>query len=488
MLAVLSTPGVLAQVPPPVQKSATDSESLASACARWSGRNAWGYYIGELKVGFSVVDQQLVETPAGPRFRIQDEMEIRVRRDGEELLERSVSTSWYSLEGDGPLLRIESEVLEDGVQTVMRAELKGGKMVVTTEMVGESVQRLTAPPRENMREWIGWDRWFASGPALGDKFELHATDLESAEVDVLKRAVYQGKRETVRAGIPITLHLVDWEENGIRSRAEIHEELGMVREQVAEGIERRLEPESVARSFGQEAIDIGSVVDLSVAVDMGDDGDGLEEVVLRLEGLGDLELPIDHRQRVERREDGVVLVHMVREGRSASGSPLGEDERRRFLRPEPGVECDHEKIHDLAAEITGSVRDPVAKAALLQRWVHEHLEGDLTSNSSSALVVLERGAGDCTEHALLFVALARAAGLPARRASGWMYANLGTPAYHGHAWAQVHDGHQWMGIDPSWDQVGLDAGHLCTWVEGTADRTLELLGRLKLAVERFARH
>lgn len=76
------------------------------------------------------------------------------------------------------------------------------------------------------------------------------------------------------------------------------------------------------------------------------------------------------------------------------------DRRRRA-----GLEDVDGVIADLAAEITGSVRDPVAKAALLRRWVHGHLDGDLTSNTSFALHVLELGAGDCTEHALLFVAL-----------------------------------------------------------------------------------
>src|SRR5205807_1297290 len=74
--------------------------------------------------------------------------------------------------------------------------------------------------------------------------------------------------------------------------------------------------------------------------------------------------------------------------------------------------------------------------------------------------VLENKAGDCTEHTLLFVALARAAGLPAREVGGVAYVGGDEPAFGWHAWAEVHDGSQWVAVDPTWGQVFVDATHI----------------------------
>jgi len=58
--------------------------------------------------------------------------------------------------------------------------------------------------------------------------------------------------------------------------------------------------------------------------------------------------------------------------------------------------------------------------------------------------------GDCTEHAVLLVALARAAGIPARTVSGFVYVStLGRTqdVLGGHQWAQLYVHGQWVDFD-----------------------------------------
>jgi transglutaminase-like putative cysteine protease len=68
---------------------------------------------------------------------------------------------------------------------------------------------------------------------------------------------------------------------------------------------------------------------------------------------------------------------------------------------------------------------------------------DVTSTAAEALA---RGAGVCQDHAHVMIACARAAGLPARYVSGYLY--TGDDGHlASHAWADVWDGHRWVSCD-----------------------------------------
>jgi hypothetical protein len=97
-----------------------------------------------------------------------------------------------------------------------------------------------------------------------------------------------------------------------------------------------------------------------------------------------------------------------------------------------------------------------------------------------ALQVLSARRGDCNEHTQLFLALARAAGIPARSASGLAY--LGGKFYY-HAWPEVYLG-SWVAVDPTFGQFPADAAHLRFVTGGLAKQTtlLRLMGRLQIDV------
>jgi transglutaminase-like putative cysteine protease len=94
--------------------------------------------------------------------------------------------------------------------------------------------------------------------------------------------------------------------------------------------------------------------------------------------------------------------------------------------------------------------------------------------------VLETRKGDCNEHTQLFVALARAVGLPARIAAGVAYVD-GKFFYH--AWPEVLLD-DWVAIDPTFGQFPADAAHLRFVIGGVARQTelVRLMGNLKIDV------
>ncbi len=94
-----------------------------------------------------------------------------------------------------------------------------------------------------------------------------------------------------------------------------------------------------------------------------------------------------------------------------------------------------------------------------------------TVSLPSALDVLRNMEGDCNEHTYLFVALARAVGIPAKIKVGLLHTN---GAFYYHAWPAVFVG-RWWELDPTIGQEAVDATHVAILEGETADQ-LKLLG------------
>ena len=82
-------------------------------------------------------------------------------------------------------------------------------------------------------------------------------------------------------------------------------------------------------------------------------------------------------------------------------------------------------------------------------------ETDVRFKSSSE--VLADMEGTCSEYTALYMALCRAAGVPVRAAVGFVAG--AERALTLHIWAQVWVG-RWLDVDPSWDQMEVDAAHI----------------------------
>ncbi len=160
--------------------------------------------------------------------------------------------------------------------------------------------------------------------------------------------------------------------------------------------------------------------------------------------------------------------------------PYKRMDLREALQPEPLIQSDDPAIVRRARRIAGGMKDPVAVARVLARSVYDMLEKDITFSVPSAVQVLESGQGDCNEHTVLYVALARALGLPARTAVGLVYVD---GAFYYHAWPEVWLG-EWVAVDPTWGQHPADAAHLRFVVGGLARQVeiVRLIGRLEIDV------
>lgn len=109
------------------------------------------------------------------------------------------------------------------------------------------------------------------------------------------------------------------------------------------------------------------------------------------------------------------------------------------------------KVISVLREILKEATTENEKVWRLLAYVSNILLDDYKASSEDAIQILKRQRGDCTEHALLFVTLARAAGIPAREASGLIYNNVEEkPGFAPHAWVEIVQNGQWVALDPTW--------------------------------------
>jgi transglutaminase-like putative cysteine protease len=138
--------------------------------------------------------------------------------------------------------------------------------------------------------------------------------------------------------------------------------------------------------------------------------------------------------------------------------PVTDEVFTRDLESTVLMQSDHPRIKAIAKEAIGDETDARRAAHKLARFVIEFLRDKSSPDvaQASALEILDLRCGDCSEHGLLFVTLCRAAGIPARRCSG--YVNIGS-AWGAHAWAEIWTG-QWIAADPTTGEIGGGARYL----------------------------
>uniref|UniRef100_A0A7C4UD71 Transglutaminase domain-containing protein n=1 Tax=candidate division WOR-3 bacterium TaxID=2052148 RepID=A0A7C4UD71_UNCW3 len=131
------------------------------------------------------------------------------------------------------------------------------------------------------------------------------------------------------------------------------------------------------------------------------------------------------------------------------------DSIKKFTLPEEFIPSDAEIIIKKAKEITGNL-EGWEKVQSINRWVFENLKKKPSFTIPDPIEVLSSLEGDCNEHSALFVALARASGIPAKVEVGIVYFG---DAFYYHAWASVWFG-QWVSVDPTFGQEIADATHI----------------------------
>lgn len=135
---------------------------------------------------------------------------------------------------------------------------------------------------------------------------------------------------------------------------------------------------------------------------------------------------------------------------------LNEDPDARHRESSWVVDFSEDSIQALVTQLAKSAaEDPTP--AQLEHFVFEHIANKSYSRSFDlASRVAATGEGDCTEHAVLLAALARAHGFPARVVLGNLILDLDEGLFaFGHAWTEIHTDDDWQIFDATQPDHGL---------------------------------
>ncbi len=453
------------------------STNLATDLARYGSEAQWHgvYYRGE-KIGFTV--SQTVPTDTG--FELQEDGRLQMTLLGATTPAIVKTTARVDR---AFALRSFEFSLDPGT----------GPIIVSGAVTGRHLRlvvRTTAGERTEERDLAeapvltqNLSRLLANG-GLTPGARHQWTIFDPATLRNAPVALEIGRREMVNvAGRPLPAFRVEMEFAGLHTSSWITDTGEIVREESPMGlITVRETPERArAMAVGRARTDLlQAAAVVPITKRRIDEPRDVRRLRVRLEGA-DLSSP--DLQGAGQTVEGDVVE--LRDPRTLRAGP-GDSQADRYVRPEPLIESDAPEIRAEAESAVQQTTGDRARAEQLTRYVNALLDKKPTVSIPSARDVLRTKVGDCNEHTALYVAMARALGIPSRIDVGLVFVR---GAFYYHAWPEVYvneGGNRgyWLPVDPTLNQFPADGTHLRLARGGLEKQVaiLPLIGRLKMTV------
>ena len=449
------------------------------------GVSSYGNYMGGKKVGWDTDEIKLTKLNGVEVVSQVSESYFKALFGGNktEVIDRT--EVFYSLVGKGEILLIKSFHLENGAKKTRELNLQKGGLTLVTTTQNRLDEKKVSKPKENLSMQMDLASWLKSKRNKGDVFDCFSTSVEEDDLNVPTRYIYKSKKNIQVTGGDLMVHEVDQETHGALFYSLLENNGRLHYGRMGKIIEYRLESNDVAKKLDNDLVDLIQISAVTLDKKLGDPVK-IKSLKLSFVADDDFDVPQSHRQIISKGKDNILVMEIKRDFIIKNGKALLPDERKRSLASSISIPSDNPKIIALATKIVGDAPTDFEKVSRIVKWIFTNLEKTMAKNSDNALDILDKKAGDCTEHTLLFVTLARALGIPSREVGGIAYmAGEKVPKMAWHAWAEFHDGKQWLTADPTWNQTLVDGTHI-KFSEGSTDlKWLNILGGLTLQVIDF---
>lgn len=476
------------QRPPPQAELAAGPGAVDVLTVPHPADPEWfGLYLLGGKAGWSRYERRREIRDGRDVLVWRQELLIRATVGGREVERRVEEEKVYEARPGGRLLAFRGAWEGDGGTRTLSGSCEGSRCKALLEAAGVREERTVEGVRDtaDLAEGV---RLAAARRSIvsGGQLELMRLRVRDLKDEFLRRERIAG------AGVEEEVSVVAESETGDRIAGEykVADDGRLVEYRLGETVVRP-EPEAVAKRL--------DVVDLSslgrVALPAALPRDVPRSILYRLSGLPPAFARNDGRQRFERGKGGVTVL-TVTARRPAAADPAKDTpiaQARRGASPDDLAatalaNADAPEIRRVAQEVAGGAKGAYEAARRLSDHVYNTLEKAYGASHDRASEVLAAGKGDCTEHTVLLVALARALGVPARGVQGLVHAQYedGRPALYWHAWVEVRSAGEWIAMDPTFGQPVADATHIALGtMHGVGagreqNDTLGLLGALKV--------
>lgn len=414
-------------------------------------------FIGKQRVGYT----HIVVTPP----LLTSSKQLRVRRtDSIEFLRAGqktrIETVLETLEtADGRILEF-SETTTNGSTVIERKGTVTKDNIRLTTSIGGNAAK-------SMNIKLPYDAW----GAMGVQAMLMQSPMEGGEkrsgkayipqlrsvVDVTLTALEKeltaladGKKAEL---LPVDIVMMLSKDNGVRSRNWVND-LGEIQKTVTlsgldqstflttRDVVQRIQDEIQLMDMEQDAFTLPLEGDLP--------SDSFSKIMYLVEGTEPYSVfpktANQDTQSLNARRAAVIVSAYSNDSVTEEEAP---DELALYSNPSSTVQSQFEAIEKMATELAGESTKKLDIALKLTHGVFEKLEKveEFSEKFESAFEVTQSLSGDCTEHAVLLIALLRNRGIPARCASGLTIDSQGRLKLKIHLWAEAWIDNHWVPLD-----------------------------------------
>jgi hypothetical protein len=454
---------------PPTPIALSSTEPISEAIEEW-----WGvYYRGE-KIGYA---SQIIE-PKPQGYEIRDYSEVRLKLLGTS--QTALTRVRMDVDTEWALDNFDFELQSGEVQFKASGRVSAGRLAVETFSAGHrDTREIALSQRPYLLAAL---KPFVATQQLEEKKDYYFSTFDPATLSQQVTKVVIEGRENIRVGERTEAALrLRQEFKGISVISWLDGSGRTLKEESPGGLSMTRQSPAQARELGAArsvSLDLIAQTAIPVTTPIANPGQ-IKLLRLRLSGFD----PAGFLLSGGRQEfsEGIMQIRREPVETIASYSLPSLDARLvSYLQPTPFMQSDNPVIRSLAGEIIGAEKDARKAALRIKDWVYRNIAKKPTVSIPTALEVLKTRRGDCNEHAVLFNALARAVGIPAKTAVGVVFMR---GAFYYHAWSEIWMG-DWVSLDPVLNQFPADVTHV-KFLEGDIDRQIDILrliGNLKIEV------
>ncbi|MDO8587353.1 MAG: transglutaminase domain-containing protein [Armatimonadota bacterium] len=428
-------------------------------------RETWmGVYVGDQKIGYLRASSARVKYEGRDAFRLDDLLHTKLKMFGVEMLQDITNVIYTDLNLK-PIFE-EFQMSSGGARTRVEAVFQPD--VIKCKLISEGTttdKDIPIPPGTNLMGNSSFYDIADRKLVVGDKFAFDlfyppSLAIGAVSMEVLRQEKVTLKDKTydtyvVKSATPMG-DITSWlEENGEAVKMVALMGMMMVRESKEEamGDEAGYQPPS----------DFAVLTSVKANIDLRKPS-RIRYLKLGLSGMADSKLIIsDGRQKVTwsskvgKPAAQFAITARRTDGKSSALLPFRSADLRPYLTEAPYIQSNDPSIRQMALSIVGKEKRSYLAAAKIRKWVHGHMQ--MQANMGivrSAVDVMKNRAGVCRDYAVLYTALARAAGIPTKFVAGLVFFE---GSFYYHAWAESYTG-EWTPFDATLATDFVDATHV----------------------------
>jgi len=389
----------------------------------------------------------------------------------------------YKLDGY-KILSFEYEMKSDSINLKAFGKRLGNNLEIAMETVSGETQRTLPLEQELILPSLISRLLVESKLTSGDKFDIPLFE---------PLTILMGMDQ------PVSTHIIGEKENldipfgkfetfkvnsnfmGSQSTSWINDKGEILKQEFPPGLMAIRESEKDILNKKNSSFDIVNKTSIPANIKIKNPGN-LKYLKIKLEGIDTSdEFDIDDRYR--QYLEGQIVEIKSQELKTSTNSydlPYDSSEYRELTKADFLIQSDDKEIIEITQKVLDGETDPIKAADKINNWIYKNLKKSATVSLPNAKDVLKTRVGDCNEHAALFSAMSRSAGIPTKTVLGTMYYEK---SFYYHAWNEVYVG-QWVAVDSTYGQFPADATHI-KLIEGNLAKSGEILkvvGKLNIEI------